>query len=897
MSINKTLALCSASAAVLLAAGSPVWAQNATADAAPQTAQESPSSTSTTAQPDVAGASSEPGDTEVEALVVTGLRRSMQSTVAIRRNSDQIVDAVVAEDIGKLPDVTASDSLARLPGIQVERGGGEAGRVLVRGLPDPTTTYNGRDIFTAEVRTVAIQDFPAGGVAALEVYKSSTANLIEPSIAGLVNVRSRRPFDFKGLEISGSARASYATQSGQWDPNWNILVSDRWETAHAGEIGALVNVSWTQLHYLDSARFNGGFIAAAREDQVTDPALIGVRYPDAVGIFYGQANRVRPSVNASVQWRPNDQLEIYGDFLYQGFRNYGEDRLLFVPLFGGNTFSNIVLRPGTNTVQSLTSTGAVRPEGFTGAADGRTDTYQIAAGMNYTAGPWKFSTDLAHTDTQFDLTVLSYDYAFRTNPIVDVNFDVPEEDGGVEFSFRNFDTTDPKNMIYRGFFDRHLLATGSDIQWRGDVEYDTGLAYLPEFQFGVRYTDRDAGFDNGERYNYQEPLGLTIDQTPVDLEVFRGGFRGSDVQQLRTWIAPTRVSIRDNVSQLRDLAGFAAGPPPFNPLQHFEANEKAWAGYGQLRYEIDGPLRIDGVVGVRVVRTNEQITGTTRTFQDGLEVLVPEERESSYTDFLPAATLRVRLSEALQLRFAANQTRTRPTFQQLNPGLFIDRDPFESSGRRIARGGNIELLPIESDNLDASIEYYFSGTGSATVTLFRRNVRGFIVDQVTDINDPVYGLLRLTRPVNLNGTTIEGAEASFSTFFDYEFLPEWARGFGVQANATYIDNEGDLPGISNFSYNLVAMYERGPVSARVAWDSRSEYRAIGAPGNEFVDDVSRLDFSASYTPFENVTLTFDATNILGDPFRNFGRYGEAGIYPRDVRYEETIYAFGIRFRM
>src|SRR4029079_13823438 len=119
-------------------------------------------------------------------IVVTGLRRSLQSARNIKKNSDQVVDAIVAEDIGKLPDTTVSDTAARIPGLQVERNGGEASRVLLRGLDRDfyTTTYNGREIFTAETRSVALQDFPAGGSSAIEAFKTSTANLVEPGLAG-----------------------------------------------------------------------------------------------------------------------------------------------------------------------------------------------------------------------------------------------------------------------------------------------------------------------------------------------------------------------------------------------------------------------------------------------------------------------------------------------------------------------------------------------------------------------------------------------------------------------------------------------------------------------------------------------------------------------------------------
>ena len=128
-------------------------------------------------------------ETDPRDIVVTGFRASLGSAQAIKRNSDAILDAIVAQDIGKLPDNTAAESLARVTGVQVSRYSDEVNQVLVRGLPDVATTFNGRDIFTAEGRGVALQDFPAGALAGLEVYKSGTADLLEPGLAGLINVR------------------------------------------------------------------------------------------------------------------------------------------------------------------------------------------------------------------------------------------------------------------------------------------------------------------------------------------------------------------------------------------------------------------------------------------------------------------------------------------------------------------------------------------------------------------------------------------------------------------------------------------------------------------------------------------------------------------------------------
>ena len=282
----KTFALCTSSIALAICA-SPVLAQGTVAPGTEQ-AQETPADPT-----DVAAV-------EGEEIIVTGFRESLRSAQGIKRNSRQIVDSIVAEDIGKLPDLSVSDNAARIPGIQVIRRGGEADAVLVRGLPDFSTTYNGREIFTAERREVALQDFPSANIAALDVFKTSTANLVEPGLAGQINVRSRRPFDFRGFEIAGSVWGLYTYQADEISPNGNLLVTNRWDVGDGGEIGALIGFSYTRLQFLDSTRENTDFVAGGGPN--------GTRWPDIQRIFYGSGDRTRPSVNAALQYRPRGHL-------------------------------------------------------------------------------------------------------------------------------------------------------------------------------------------------------------------------------------------------------------------------------------------------------------------------------------------------------------------------------------------------------------------------------------------------------------------------------------------------------------------------------------------------------------------------------------------------------------
>jgi len=919
----KCIALCSASFTALVFAA-PALAQTPPApEPSTQQAQQQPADTEAgPAQADDAVQSATGADEAApEEIVVTGLRRSLQSSQNIKRNSEQIVDTIVAEDIGKLPDTNISETLARITGVQVDRAAGEAGRVLVRGLPDFTTTYNGREIFTAESRRVSPQDFAAGTVAALEVYKSTTADQIEGGIAGLINVRSRRPFDFRGFELAGVANAVLTKQSGDANFNGSILLSNRWETG-IGEIGALINASYVGLDYQDGRRFVSGFVQTgiptgpgtgreARGAERTSPDAF--RYPDAVGIFYLAGRRWRPSLNAALQWRPSLNLEFYADFLYQGARRNVSDRQIFVPLFGDEAqFSNITFRDNDRReVQSLTATNQLRPDFFQGATREETNTFQFAVGGSWELDQLRISGDVARTDSEAEVSIYSLDTAFsRTPSATNVDFDVQRGVGGGEFSFENFDVFDPNNYVYRGFFDRLVAGEGDDIQARLDAEYKPDVSYLRAFQVGVRFSDRNGAFRNGERYSPQEGLRLPLSALPVTFGAFRPGFRGSSIQPVRSWLTAGYQDIRSNIDTFRDIAGFPEGVPPADPLQQYTVSEKTYSGYVQAQWEVDFGFPVDGTVGLRAVQTETTLNGNSRADN----VVTPTSATNKYTDYLPHFNLRARFTDELQLRLSYTETRSRPGFTDLNPGISVN--PPGGSSFRTGRGGNPNLRPVNSTNYDASLEYYFSQTGFASVGLFRRDFDGFISPITATVQDPLYGDLRVDRPENGGSGRLEGVEAQVRTFFDFAGLPDWARGFGVEANVTYTSGDQEAPAglntderigfidVSEWTYNLVGMYEYGGISARLAYNYRDDFpqsfqsaTAGSIAAAEFSDNVSRLDLSLSYTPFENITLAFDATNIFARPFRSYRNYSEEGVYPRDVRYEETTYSFGIRFRL
>ena len=907
----KTLVRCSASFGALALSSTAALAQTPAGNPAP-TAQETPADSTEVAQEEA----------EENAIVVTGFRESLRSTQNIRRNSDQIVDSIIAEDIGKLPDIAVSDTAARIPGVQVVRQGGEASRVLIRGLPDFATTYNGREIFTAETRVVALQDFPSANIAALEVFKTSTANLVEAGLAGLVNVRSRRPFDFSEGQIAGSIWGLYSYQADKINPNANVLVTDRWEVGD-GDFGILLNASYTELDYLDSEPSNTDFLQTFRRDGarlICCGPPFDARFPDIQRNFYRSGNRVRPSVTGVLQWRPNDSFEVYAEGLWQGFRNKIDDRRFDVPLYNGGSYSNLVFRPGTNLLESGTVTGLADPIfTFQGGTYNKTDTFQYAVGGIYETGPLRLSVDVARTNSTFTGSTESVDriFAGQGTTIVDFDFTTPQ------FNIRGFDPTNIANYLFDGLYEEQQESSGDDWQARFDATYEMpGDFFIRSVEAGVRYSDREAHREFGNRFAGFRGRNIPASALPLEYQLSDPGYRGTDVQPFRSFLTPTYRSIRENRESLRQFVlarapfggfgTFTTAPPAPNPNDTYDATERTLAGYGQLNFAFGDA--IDGVVGLRVVDTRTRVTGTATVAGVGTPINVGP----SFTDYLPNASLRWRIIPELQFRLSATQTRTRPTFAELNPSFNLGAPDPLRGGRRFGSGGNPNLQPFTSDNYDAAIEYYFSRTGFTSLSVFRRDLFGFIQRSDIDRNDPVLGPIRINQPVNTGKGRIDGAEAQVQTFFDFGGLPTWLHAFGLQANVTYLDAETGFPnaagqfdldrilGVSKWTYNLVGLYERDGLSARLSYNKRGRY--LGQRDNRgndlYLQEVfpaPRLDLSINYDLFENATVFFDWTNILRDPYReNFSSARDGAPraeYVRFLRFDESTFSLGLRFRL
>jgi TonB-dependent receptor len=840
----------------------------------------------------------------VAEIVVTGVRASLQSAQAIKRNSVDIVDSIVAQDIGKLPDNTVGDALQRVTGVQITRAAGEAGTVLIRGLPNVTTEINGRDVFTAADRSVALSDIPAQLVSGVDVYKTLSADQLEGGIAGTINIRLRRPFDFPGLEAAGTVQGIYGDQRHAVDPNASFLLSNRWQT-NIGEIGALLSVSYQKRRYTDETAFN--FVSLP----VTAANGSTILIPQTSGNIANVGDRERSGVNFSAQWRPKENLQFYLDSAFTGYRNQISSNY-FIGIPGAGGLQSYTLEPGTNEVASLTSTN-----NFTLTSDqayrDRTNTFQTATGGKWTEGRLTLTSDLSYT----------YSLYRTQNVILDTRFNAPtyteqfNVNGTPHISLGGVNVLDASNFDLNQLFDNRTRQVGQESAFRVDGTYEIDNPVIHSITAGFRYAYRNAksqatngaGITTIGDVSAASLPGLGA-ASPSD---FLGGDRDVGVTQ---WFNASSNYLFDNISTLRGLFGQPLGQQAFDPTKAFRADQNSYAGYVKANFGFDvKSFPVTGDFGVRLVQTDEEIVGSEHlALPNGTlaSALTPLDATTSHHNALPSFNGKIGLTDTLFLRVSAGQTVSFADFSQLNPALSVTA--INASGGTLqptGTSGNANLKPIRSTNVDTSLEWYFSKSGSLTGTYFHRDINGYI--QTYGVIQTINGIAyNIATPESAGSGVLQGLEAAYQQFYDFDFIPNVLKGFGSQLNFTYIDSytmspvaTGDAPtrqalaNVSRYSFNLIGLYERGPASVRVAYNWRSKdvigFDAGGSQPQTIIQaPVGQLDLAASYAVTPRLVLTLDATNLMRAVTQN---YFGSPLYPRDTDRSDRTVELGLRFRL
>ncbi|WP_115553592.1 TonB-dependent receptor [Xanthomonas arboricola] len=817
---------------------------------------------------------------QLDTVQVTGTRSSVTKAQLVKQNAEQIVDSIVAEDIGKLPDNNVAEALQRISGIQISRNYGEGSSIAIRGLTQVRTELNGRDIFTAnDGRGLSFEDVSAELLGGVNVYKNPSADMIEGGLGGTVDLRTRLPFDYDGRKIAGSVQYNHYDLADDGKPAFSGLFSDRWQTG-IGEIGILVNYSQQK------SPFRQDTISIEPWYTQTDlPGYEGqqISVPHGAGINTTVGERERKTGAFAMQWRPNDAVEVYTQVLRSEYDFSWHDYSFFA-LTGANPMQ------GTPGIQINDRNEFVNGTFQNVPADSNTSlTERHSVTTDYSLGAkWTVNEKLTlSTDFQYvDATTTGTRYIVATGlnntPFFNIDFrgDLPKlsvtDASGAEGFLANQDNYNG----WRWHLDNKDDNKGTEFAWRSDMDLAFDSDFVRSFKAGVRYTDRDAE-TKGNVFRFMcinGCAGTPFSQFPtvgVVTNPITDFFRGKS-----STFGPTLTASDVAVGNYEQtLATFGGTPLVFAPNNINTQNEKTYAAYGVLRFGVDGDIPFDGNIGVRVVRTEVGSQGVrTGTDAEG-GGLIPVDAQQTYTDVLPSLNLRWMLSDQLQWRFAASRGISRPTFDRLNPNLSLSTGTSNGASTFTGAAGNPSLEAVKADQFDTALEWYFGQGSMMYGTLFYKKVEGFIANAV--FNEVYDGQVwQITRPVNGDSGKIRGAELGYTQFFD--FLPGWLSGFGVQTNYTYVDSEAPSPtatdtngqsltvpleGLSKNSYNAILSYETSRFQGRVAYNWRSDWLGTTAgngTGNlpVYNKGFGQLDASLRFNINAVWSISLDGVNLL-----------------------------------
>jgi iron complex outermembrane recepter protein len=833
-----------------------------------------------------------PTEDAASEIVVTGIRSSLAQAAALKRDSAQFVDAIVAEDIGKLPDANVAESLQRVSGVQVDRGIGEGTDVSVRGLRQNVILFNGRQVFDAYGRggqgpdTLASSTYgllsliPSDLISRLEVTKLASSREIEGALGGVVNIVSRRPLDKAGFHGSASATGVHGVLGKHNGYELFGLLST---TTADDTLGFLISASRSNRIIREDGlnTFSGyGTLAGVT---LTGPTGLPVSTDSNGDGVVGSLSidpriqqilddRTRTGATATIQWRPSDKVEVILDAFYSKVES---DRRRYWLAFGGGGGSyrnavlskNDVLLSGTSdrTVQSNSEFARAKSEVFSTALSVKWNISDTLEAF----GEFDYSKSTADLKQRF--------YRFVTTASVPISFDLTA--GSVPNYNLGTGLDNPSRFNLAIIFDNATRPKTNNAVGRLDFKWKPEGSFLTSFDFGVRYSDQKTDLTQINRDVRGAFPATTIG--PIT-----GVFSSPDFLQglapdlVRSFVAANYEQGSQGctvLSAFYNAAQTAACANQVTPLASFAINEKFLSGYILANFgtELFGrPL--SGNYGLRYVNRKLRSEGT---LVSPTGALTPNVVNRSLSDWLPSAVVKLDATDKLVVRLGAARVLSYPNTADLNNGLQV-------FGDNTGRGGSPLLDPFLVNQLDLSAELYMGGGAALTVGAFYKDVESFIVERLSNETIPGFAQpINVARKINGAGGTIKGIEVLFQQPFT--FLPAPFDGFGVLATYSYIDSKTPfrdrggqvlpIPGLSKNNVNLVGYYENDDFGVRVAYNWRDKYlTGLGFSNSGiFNDTYADLNASVRLNVTKDIAVDFEAINLLNTQQRLYVTYPEA----------------------
>jgi len=839
---------------------------------------------------------------EVDEIVVTGIRASLDRALGQKHRADTIVDGISAEDIADFPDSNISESLQRIAGLTITRNNGEGELVSIRGLAPQFTkvTLGGLPVLAVAVsddgnvqngRATNFDVFPSELFANALVYKTPSAELSDGGLSGTVDLDVPRAFDFDGRRIVASVAARHSSLGDETRPQGTLLVSDRFAD---DRIGVLVQAAYAEDFLYsgvsEGTRWSNTFNFDLDRNGTNEFTNVEVaRLPRLMEEYY---DRERLGATVSVQFRPTDFFDFGVDVLFSESTKERTRHQLALNLFGAFTPTALTVDANNSAVRG-TFTGVGVRSGF----DYNTiETENLIVGGH---GDWRIN-DALDLSSRFSLSRASFDrdyYTFNAEAVGrTVSYDFAADARYALISSSNLDFNDASQFRMLPTITHQPIAYEAVAQFgRIDLDWDIQNPTFSTLKFGVEYNDQTHDRDQF-RGTYAVPAG-SIESLGIGAPLRRDLFPDDGPSGVvRGWAA------FDRDAALRVLT--PANPTPaVDPQLTYEIEEAVTSVYAQA--DIDtrvAGLSIGGNVGLRYSRTEQSTDG----FVTQGAVVRPVRYERDYDDVLPSLNLRADLGDEIVLRLAASRSVTRANLSDLAPSETV------SAVNPTVTRGNPELDPYRANQADLSLEWYFAPEAVLSAAVFYKSIEGFITTQaVTGPYTPIFDPSRAgdflqTTPVNGDDATVTGLELSYQQ--PLTFLPTPFDGFGVFANLTYSDSEAtstsvvnnatvslttSLPGQSKYSYNLVGYYEKGPFSARLAYHYRDDFLVLilGGVEQRFQEGGGNLDMSASFEPREGLTLFVEGLNLTSEDIYRYDRTPSRNVSFADFG---STYTVGLR---
>ncbi len=838
-----------------------------------------------------------------DTVVVTGIRKSLQSALKQKRNADGVEEVITAEDIGKFPDKNVADSLSRATGVNVVTGSAGAGgfgeneRISIRGTSPELnlTLMDGHNMATGDWfvldqasggRSFNYGMLPSEVVGTIEVIKSSSANLPEGGIGGTVDVHVRKPLDLPSGTFAASAQAMYATLAGKTEPNVSGMYS--WKN-DSHTLGILVGAFYEKrdfrrdgqeiLGYTDQANF------ANTGKTVTVPSLIG-------SAFF-QQQRVREGGNVMLQWKASNTLEfdVSGLYTYLKADNENHNHMMWgshlaaaMPNAGYTTTTGpdgkAYLTSATWTAASMAAvkggdTGAlVQDDIFRQAHSNSWDLnvdmiwnpsekWGITGQLGYTDGEG-VTDDSAAWETYWDGIGASFNLGKNTQ---------------VAYSGLPSDPTAATylNNKFSWSWGGKVESPDKELYGKFDVDYKLGGSFFKDVLFGARYTDHTRevintayswGGNGPNNGGHTASLGAvyTGDVTPSD---YADGIGGLAAYSYANSGAVYNYLDSHNGGRKFGFYGQAS----------FGVKEKTDAYYAMTKFGTDNWR---GNIGLRAVHTNTTSIQYSTSVADRpiASIFAPPnaatndpggygilETKHSYWDVLPSLNVVYKPSDDVVIRGSAAKVMTRPGYAQLAGYFSLVDSNFTGSA-----GGNPDLDPFRATQYNLGVEWYYAPQALLSFGVFDMKIENYITTQsfhgfYKDVKYPDGHDFLMSGPVNGGGGTDKGFEANLQQ-------PIGDTGFGFIANYTYSDGKDDsgqpIDGNSKSTYNLTGYFENGIISTRLAYNFRSKFKSGTDRGTAmWQDDFGTLDGSFSYNLTSHIALTLDAQNLLHEKLYYF----------------------------